>query len=513
MTRFFLPRVRPAPPPLPGAAGPATAHAPWAPFAVAATVALWAAWAACFNPAQFGDNIEQFNWSHSLEWGYAKHPPLPTWLLGAAIAVFGRAPWLGFAAGAACFAATGAFTWAIARRLLGERAALVAMLLWSLQTSFSWRAQLYNHNTALVLFIAAAVWCCLRALDRRPGGWAWWLGAGVAAGCAMLSKYQALLPLAGVLLALGWTGRLRERRTLWGVALAVAMMSAVFAPHAAWVAGHDFTTLRYAATSMQDATPANALRAALSFVANQLRMLVAVFVALAVCAALAFAARRRGATRRVADAPGVPSSPDTGRWLFALVWAPALALLASSAFGVGLRNHWGVQTFQFVSLWIAWRWQRRGGAVDLTRLARVVLALHLTMLALYAVQQRQPRALDGARRLDTLYPAHALAQAATAEWRAATACPLRFVAGDSFLAGLAALYAGEGAVVYGDAASTPWVDPATLARAGFVVLAERREDLPAGVSRQATFTLRAPGAAAGGRTVFFGIVAPRAACR
>ena len=131
---------------------------------------------------------------------------------------------------------------------------------------------------------------------------------------------------------------------------------------------------------------------------------------------------------------------------------------------------------------------------------------------------RPPAAAPGARNVnvalrDTLYPARALALAATAEWRAVTACPLRYVAGDAFLAGLAALYAGEGAVVYGDAAATPWVDPAALARAGFVVLAERREELPAGVSRSAAFTLRASGAAAGGRTVFFGIVAPQAACR
>ena len=51
------------------------------------SVAVWALWAAIFNQAQFGDNIEQFNWSQSLQWGYSKHPPLPTWLIGAAIAV------------------------------------------------------------------------------------------------------------------------------------------------------------------------------------------------------------------------------------------------------------------------------------------------------------------------------------------------------------------------------------------------------------------------------------------
>ena len=33
------------------------------------------------------DNVEQLVWSHSLEWGYHKHPPLPTWLLALLIVV------------------------------------------------------------------------------------------------------------------------------------------------------------------------------------------------------------------------------------------------------------------------------------------------------------------------------------------------------------------------------------------------------------------------------------------
>ena len=244
------------------------------------SVAVWALWAALFNQAQFGDTIEQFNWSHSLQWGYAKHPPLSTWLMGAAIAAFGRRPAVGYLMPALCFMATAAFTWGIARRLLGRRSAAVALLLWTLQFSFSWRAQLYNHNTALVLCIAATVWLSMKALE---GSFAWWPAAGAAAGAAMLSKYQALLPLAGLLLALAWTGRLRERRNIAGVALATAVLLALFVPHAIWIAQHDFTTLRYAATSVdaEGASIGQALRAVLSFAANQLRMLSMLLLAVA----------------------------------------------------------------------------------------------------------------------------------------------------------------------------------------------------------------------------------------
>ena len=267
----------------------------------------------------------------------------------------------------------------------------------------------------------------------------------------MLSKYQALLPLlGGLLLSLVWTGRLRERRHLAGVVLASVVLLALFAPHAAWVVRHDFTTLRYAATSVDagGATTSHALRAVLSFAANQLRMLSMLLLAAALYAGWR---RLRPAQRPPPPevAPAAFADRDASRWLAGLLWAPALLLVATAVAGVSLRNHWGVQMFQFASLWIAWRW-RRTAAIDLRRLAWIVLALHAVLLAAYALQQRAVRPPDdGGRRLDTLYPAAGLARAMTAQWRTAVgpACPLRYVSGNVYLAGLAALHAGEGAVV------------------------------------------------------------------
>ena len=38
------------------------------------------------------DNVEQLVWLRSMEWGYFKHPPLPTWILGAVATVFDATP-------------------------------------------------------------------------------------------------------------------------------------------------------------------------------------------------------------------------------------------------------------------------------------------------------------------------------------------------------------------------------------------------------------------------------------
>ena len=328
-----------------------------------------------------------------MEWGYAKHPPLPTWLMGAAIAALRpHARRSATPLPAACFAATAAFTWDIGRRLLGAHAAAAALLLWTLQMSFSWRAQLYNHNTALVVCIAAAAWAALKAVDDDAPGW--WAGGG------RRRRRGAAVEVPGG----GAAGRAAARAGVDRAAApapprgrrggAAALALALFAPHAAWVARHDFTTLRYAATSVDagGATPAHALRSLLSFAANQLRMLSPMLLAM-----LALAAWRRLRPPRPAAGPALATSPstsaataagadrDAGRWLAGLLWAPALLLAASAAAGVALRNHWGVQMFQFASLWIAWRWQRRG-PIDLRRLGLVAVVLHVALLGAYAAE-------------------------------------------------------------------------------------------------------------------------------
>jgi len=50
---------------------------------------VWTALPSLLQLAPHGDNVEQLNWSHSYQWGYFKHPPLPTWLLRAAIGLLG----------------------------------------------------------------------------------------------------------------------------------------------------------------------------------------------------------------------------------------------------------------------------------------------------------------------------------------------------------------------------------------------------------------------------------------
>jgi 4-amino-4-deoxy-L-arabinose transferase-like glycosyltransferase len=479
---------------------------PWhAVLVSAAIIVLWALWAAAFNTAQFGDNIEQFNWAQSLELGYHKHPPLPSLVLGLVIRLFGPSIYWAYMLATLCLLGTLGLSWLVGRELLGERLAAAAVVLWGLNLSFSQRVQLYNHNTVLVLCIAAAVWFAMRATRDSL---LWWAATGVAAAAAMLSKYQALVPLAGLLLALILTGRLKRPAQWAGLALALVVMFALFAPHAVWVVRNDYTTLRYAADAVESATLWTRLGFVVSFAANQIRLAFPALLAIAICWAW-----MRRAQRDAPVAGDATIAPDFNRWMIGLVWAALGVLLAMALLsGVSLRNHWGVQALQFFPLWLVAQWDRRI-AIDLRQLVIVALAVQGVSFTLYAVEHRDPRAVLSSRRIDTAYPAQRLARTAVAHWATVTNCPLRYVAGTVFDAGLVSLYSGGRIEVFDSARATPWVRADDLRRAGALFVLDAGDAVPAGLTNIMAFDL-SPGDRLGrpAKTITLGVQLPSAPC-
>ena len=484
----------------------ATFPAWWAPALSSLFIVVWALWAVAFNQGQFGDNIEQYNWQHSLEWGYHKHPPLPTWLLGAVIRLFGMSSYWAIALAAACLLGALWFTWDIARRLCGERVATVALLLWTLHLFFSSRVQLYNHNTVMVLFMAATVWCSLRAAEGRL---VWWIATGACAGLALLCKYQAALPLGGLLFALAWSGHLGTRRQWLGLGLAIAALGLVCMPHALWVTHHHFSTLHYAAEAIEPSNLWQRLGFVLSFVVNQLRMFFPLLLAVAIYSIVSKLKSDRAAKD---DAETMQPVPEARKWFFGLIGLPALALLVMAlGGGVTLRNHWGVQSFQFLSVWLAYRWSL-SERVDTRRLAVIAVIVQALSLGLYVIQAHDPDAQLSKRRMDTEYPARRLADEAVAKWEAATDCPLRYVAGSAFAAGLVSVYSGQAPAVY-EGANSPWISETDLARHGVLYVVDARTDLPADITPVGQVSL-APGARArpAARTITLGIQLPAEPC-
>ncbi len=188
--------------------------------------------------------------SHHLELSYFDHPPVSWWLTHAAIWLTGsdgpvivRLPFI------LLFALS---TWLMARITTvlfdDERAGFWAALLLNLApvygvTAGGWVLPDGPLDCALLGFL----WFSLAATGLIPGraGWRSWLGAGLCAGLAMLSKYNGALVLIGlpVFLATTREGRAWLARPQPWIAGLLAVL--IFLPVIIWNAQHDWASFAF----------------------------------------------------------------------------------------------------------------------------------------------------------------------------------------------------------------------------------------------------------------------------
>ncbi|MFY4025625.1 glycosyltransferase family 39 protein, partial [Achromobacter xylosoxidans] len=193
------------------------------------------------------DNIEQLIWVRSLEWGYYKHPPLPTWLLWPVVRLLGWNAWATYVLGAACTLGAFALLWNMLRGMRGEAYAATAALAGLCITFYNGRLYFYNHEIVLIPLVAGCAAACWQAYSTRKIGW--WVVLGVCLGLGALAKYQAAV--AGLAVLAFWCRRKAWRDPMHRFGLQVAGLTAlaVFAPHLIWLIHHDLEPLRYAMSS------------------------------------------------------------------------------------------------------------------------------------------------------------------------------------------------------------------------------------------------------------------------
>ena len=312
------------------------------------------------------DNVEQWVWSHSLQWGYHKHPPLPTWGLWLAHQVAGKHALTAAVLGALCALASVGFMYQLLRQMWSPFAAWLAVLASLSITFYSGRLNYYNHNITLMLCVSLTVYCWWQIL--QSGKTRWWITLGLAAGLGMLSKYQYLLVLPPSLLCLLWLRPWVSRKVAIQLALALAIATLLFLPHGLWLLSRAVGDgpLAYA---MHSAKPTgfgghSTLAAIqhsgiwlLDLVLN--RCLPALLVLLVV---KALAGRAGRGVPSSTNAPRLPTGVSPEKFL--LLWgvAPALSITALGVtLGMDLQMQWGTA----FALWLV------PAAMVLLRLHRV----------------------------------------------------------------------------------------------------------------------------------------------
>ena len=183
----------------------------------------------------------------TLSLGYYDHPPLAWWLSWGAAHLFGseaaivvRLPFI------ASFALSTWLMYRLGVAIADPRAGLYAALLLNLSPVFGVTTGTWVlPDGPLDCALLGAVLCLIHALEC--GTLAWWLGAGVCAGAAMLSKYSAMLTIAGAVLYLLTSRRHRQLLVTVKPWLAALLAALLFTPVLAWNAVHHWESFVFQA--------------------------------------------------------------------------------------------------------------------------------------------------------------------------------------------------------------------------------------------------------------------------
>ncbi|HKO16707.1 MAG TPA: glycosyltransferase family 39 protein [Gemmatimonadaceae bacterium] len=196
----------------------------------------------------FPDEAYYWEWSRRLAWGYFDHPPAIALLVRVGTALFGSS-----AIGVRIFPVLAGFVASlagveIARRVGGDRAALLAAIVVTCFPLAAAGLVLATPDAPLLATTAVALYAVVRAIQapvRSHASLGWWTVAGLLLGMAFSSKYTSILLPSGVLLALLARRDLRIRLTEPGPYVACIVATLVFLPVLLWNARHGWVSFGF----------------------------------------------------------------------------------------------------------------------------------------------------------------------------------------------------------------------------------------------------------------------------
>jgi 4-amino-4-deoxy-L-arabinose transferase-like glycosyltransferase len=394
-------------------------------------------------------------WGHEWQWGYYKHPPLPSWIVEVFFDVFGDVG--PFLLSQLCVAVTYVFVFLLGRKIMGAQRAAAGTLLLVGVYYFSIPTPEFNHNVAQMPLWAAACLCYFTAWQTEKKRS--WLALGAVAGAGLLTKYAMAVLLLVMLVHFVRSRGAKQALVSTGPWLAAATCLLVVSVHVLWLFDNGFPTLHYAA-ARAGAAPSLRVRfsAPLKFVAAQM-IDVAPAVLLARIAGLRPAAA------------AVPHNGNLGFLLWMTLGPPALTVLVSAVTGMGLRDMWGAPMWNLTGLVVvlaaAESWKllksRRLGLGAVTLFAVGLIGFVLADVVVPRVENRPSR---------LQWPDRALAQTFDELWKKQVHAPLRIVAADGWLGGLVAMRTVPRPSVWIDAdfRKAPWITPDLVRRDGALLL-------------------------------------------
>jgi 4-amino-4-deoxy-L-arabinose transferase-like glycosyltransferase len=183
------------------------------------------------------DEAWQVMVGQKLSWGYGPHAPLYTWLMILFFKVFGSSTLALNLLRESLLFGIYAFTYLNTRQLTGNQTlGVLAAALLQFHPTIVWESQRELTNSLAASFtILAALYFFIRA---QSGQWRDWIAFGVCGGLATLSKYNAAVIFAALLLAAATLGAFRGTMPVSRLLPALCFTGVLIAPNLWWVHTH-----------------------------------------------------------------------------------------------------------------------------------------------------------------------------------------------------------------------------------------------------------------------------------
>jgi len=188
------------------------------------------------------DEAYYYLWGKNLQLSYFDHPPMIGWIFGFLSLFFRSAEFVVHLQPILLGAGTSLYGYFLGKDMFNEQIGFTFLVLSNMTLILFAGTIIATPDTPMIFFLIAGIFHFYRAC--RSGKWLQWLIAGLFFGCALLSKYVAVLVFPAILLFLIFT---RERTWLKSIKpyITLAISFIVFLPVVIWNAQHNWLSFSF----------------------------------------------------------------------------------------------------------------------------------------------------------------------------------------------------------------------------------------------------------------------------
>jgi 4-amino-4-deoxy-L-arabinose transferase-like glycosyltransferase len=431
----------------------------WFWFIVSLHVILWTVLPILLRPTLPIDALEGVVWGQHLILGYDRNPWLNAWLTRLAVEIGGYSGWLTYLFSQLFVGLCFWSVWRLGRKILTPLHALAAVLILEGIQYYTIASLDFNDNVIELGLWALLVLLFYRAvtLEKLID----WIGVGIVAGLALMTKYYSAFLLIGMFLFLLIEPQARQVFSKKGIYIAAFIFLIIIAPHFIWLFQHDFVTLHYAQNRVDKGrmfTWWGYIRPTLRFAGNQLLDFAGALVL--------FSFLLWGKTTAANLAPAVTVKQFDKRFLWMIAATPfVLTLLLALLLGWQLYSLWGTP---LLSLWGIILLIYTQPVITQARFNRFIAAV-LIVIASIAVGYTISLLSPGSKATVN-YPSRTVAHTVENIWHQKYHEPLKYIAGDRYTTFYVAVYSHDKPAAYidWDPYKSPWINENAMRKAGAI---------------------------------------------